>query len=151
MVLSATRGERVLPDEDGIRLRELVDQIKPSFQLRISSFTKHAKGKWTAKVGWKNGVRFPDRKGVLERERYSIVVIHKYRKRAKPMVLLTTDAVRTAEQARAVVERYFGRWAVEEGHRLIKDRFSLENLRVLTWRGIKRMVFLAHAAFAFMA
>ena len=66
------------------------------------------------------------------------------------MALLTTDRVRTEAQARAVVERYFSRWAVEDGHRLLKTHFSLENVRVLTWPGLQRLVFLAHAAYAFM-
>ena len=67
------------------------------------------------------------------------------------MALFTSDVVTTAEHAHAVVQRYFRRWAVEDGHRLLKDRFSLENVRALTWRRLRRVVFLAHVAYAFMS
>ena len=132
-----------------VRLADLVSSTASVFRFRVERFTEHAKRPWVVSVGWRSSVRFLDTRDVPEKPKYSIVVVR--RPRATPMVLLTTDHVQTEAQARAVAERYFSRWAVEDGHRLLKERFNLENVRALTWRGLKRLVFLAHAAYLFMA
>ena len=40
---------------------------------------------------------------------------------------------------------------MEEAHRFAKQGFDLENLRALTWTGLKRMVQLVYLAYGFLA
>jgi hypothetical protein len=149
--VDGSHGLRKVEADPAATLRDVVASVPSGLSFRVSRFTKHAKRPWVANVGWTPDLRFLSTRGVPEAQSYSVVVVRGYRDDDREMVLLTTDRVRTSAQARAVVERYFARWAVEDGHRLLKDRFSLENVRALTWHGLKRLVFLAHVAYVFMA
>lgn len=50
----------------------------------------------------------------------------------------------------ALLRRYRDRWAVEEMHEFLKGSFHLEDLRVRSWRAIRRIVVCAVLAFAFL-
>ncbi len=129
-------------------VRELQAMRRPHrFRIRWNTTAAHHE---YATLGWCNKVHFVDSKGLPESKRYSIVVVHGHSPGENPMVILTTDHVQTDEQARKVAQRYLNRWAIEEGHRLLKTQFGLEDLRVLTWVGIQRMVFLVHLVFTYM-
>ena len=132
-------------------LEELVARTELGDRFRISKFSSAARRPWLASVGWTRDIKFVSPRGEPEPWSYSVVVIHGHVEDAPPMVLLTSDAVHTAVQARQVAQRYFSRWGTEECHRLMKAEFGLENLRALTWQGIKRIVLLVHAAFVFLA
>jgi hypothetical protein len=60
----------------------------------------------------------------------------------KPMLLLTSQPITCAPEAVRLVRDYLKRWSVEEAGRLVKQAFSLENLRVLTWPGLVKLVWL---------
>jgi len=70
----------------------------------------------------------------------------------KPLMLLTTEPMR---RKRAVVWRvvqsYLTRWRVEETIRFIKQSYSVEDIRVLTYQRIKNMAALVLAASFFAA
>lgn len=59
---------------------------------------------------------------------------------AKPMLLLSNVRVRRERDARRLVEAYFRRWAVEDEIRAAKQLLGLENIRLLTWTSLVRMV-----------
>ena len=84
-------------------------------------------------------------------ERYSVVFVSSFQLGQEPMALLTNEDIRTQEDAARIVEAYLERWGVEEAHRFTKQGFDLENVRALTWTGLKRMVQLVYLAYGFLA
>jgi hypothetical protein len=70
----------------------------------------------------------------------------------QPMMLLT-DLVcsKRRKVLWAVVESYLTRWRIEEAIRFIKQSYSLEDMRVLTYRRLKNLVALVLAASYFAA
>ena len=68
-----------------------------------------------------------------------------------PMMLLTSLPVNGSfESMWRVVEGYLTRWRIEETIRFVKQAYGLENIRVLSYRGIRNMasIVLATAYFA---
>ena len=60
----------------------------------------------------------------------------------KPMMLLTNLKVETKikESIWRVAEIYFARWKCEESFRYIKQSYNLEDIRLLTYKGLRNMV-----------
>lgn len=154
-------GRRIMETSRGRqqRLADLVAQTKSTSTYAIRRFSGKAKGTWVADVGWVSDVRFCDAKGRSEADRYSLVVVRDYRPQSKHkampdhqlLAVVTSDIVHSDADAHAIVEQYFGRWTVESGHDVLKECFKLENIRVLGWTSFKRLVYMCHVAYAFMA
>ncbi len=154
-----TDGKRIMQTSRGHqhRLKDLIAKTKSTSSYSIRRFSGKAKGTWIADVGWNSDIRFCNKKGKCESDRYSLVIVRNYRPQhhhADPehqtLALVTSDTIRSDAEAHAIVEQYFGRWTVEQGHDVLKECFNLENIRVMTWRGFKRLVHLCHVAYAFM-
>jgi hypothetical protein len=60
-----------------------------------------------------------------------------------PFLLVSNRALRTASEAADLAKRYMQRWGVEEAGRLVKQAFRLENIRVLSWAGLVKLVWCA--------
>jgi hypothetical protein len=60
-----------------------------------------------------------------------------------PLLLMTNRILQSATEAVEVAKAYFKRWGVEEAGRMIKQAFDLENLRVLSWAGLQKLVWCA--------
>jgi hypothetical protein len=60
-----------------------------------------------------------------------------------PFLLLTNRLLQTTQQAADLSKRYIQRWGVEEAGRLVKQAFRLENIRVLSWAGLVKLVWCA--------
>jgi hypothetical protein len=60
-----------------------------------------------------------------------------------PFLLLTNRLLQTAQQAAELAKCYIQRWSVEEAGRLVKQAFHLENIRVLSWAGLVKLVWCA--------
>lgn len=88
-------------------------------------------------------VTFPDG------QRRQLLVLHQTRYKA-PMVILTNSLDTRRKTVIRLCWSYLRRWSVEESIRAIKQCFELENLRPLTWVGIRRMVLFAFLAWAFL-
>ena len=68
----------------------------------------------------------------------------------KPMMLLTSLAtVNTREALCEVVDGYYRRWIIEETIRFVKQSYHLEDIRLLTLRGVKNMASIVLAAIYF--
>lgn len=67
-----------------------------------------------------------------------------------PMVPLSNCLDTCRESVIRLCLAYLRRWSIEEATRAIKQCFSLENVRALTWTGIQRMVLFAFLAWAFL-
>lgn len=79
---------------------------------------------------------------------YSLVVVWAGRK--NPWYLLSSLPALTPDAIRRIVAAYVARWGVEDAARVIKQCFDLENIRLLTFGGIRKMVWLALWAYAFL-
>lgn len=78
-----------------------------------------------------------------------LLVMQQGRFREPIMVLSNCLDARRASVIRLCLA-YLRRWACEEAIRAVKQVFELENLRSLTWVGIRRMVLFAFLAWAFL-
>ncbi|WP_375742697.1 transposase [Corallococcus interemptor] len=83
--------------------------------------------------------------------RYSVVFASGGLFGQKPLAIITNENVRTAEDASRVVDAYLDRWGIEEANRFVKQGFDLEDVRALTWTGLRRMVQLVYLAYGFLA
>ncbi len=116
------------------------------------------KSPWLLQVGWMRDVRLPlalpsggPSKDKLGKRRYSVVVASGGLIGQEPLAILTSEDVRSNADAARVVDAYLARWGIEEANRFVKQGFDLEDVRALTWRGLKRMVQLVQLAYGFLA
>jgi len=65
----------------------------------------------------------------------------------KPMMLLTNSL---SGSALPYVIAYLKRWGIEEGTRLVKQIFDLENVRAMSFVGIRRLTLFAYLAYGFL-
>ncbi len=68
----------------------------------------------------------------------------------RPLMLLTNELSAKPAAILWVVIAYFKRWGVEEGTRLVKQIFDLENVRAMSFAGIRRVVLFAYLAYGFL-
>jgi len=85
--------------------------------------------------------------GKSDPKRYLVVV----RGRGKRMALITSERVRNAQDAERIVCAYLQRWGIEESIRCWKQGFNAEDVRVLRWGALKRMMVLVALAYGFLA
>lgn len=140
------------------RIAELVDSIPAPHTFRCRKFGPHAKQQWRIAVGWIPEIRLQGySKGGNPvgpgDEVYSLVVARGVGSGLglEPLVVITNFPVRSDEDAQNVIDAYMERWGVEEAHRFVKQAFDLENVRALTWQGLRRLVLLAMLAYGFLA
>jgi hypothetical protein len=69
----------------------------------------------------------------------------------EPMMLLTNVEVRTKNDALQVIESYIARWIVEESFRFIKQSYSLEDIRLQRYNGLKNMVAIVLLVYGFLS
>ncbi len=68
----------------------------------------------------------------------------------KPMMLLTNVVIKTKGVMR-ILEIYLTRWKCEEGYRFIKQAYNLEDVRVLSYTGLRNIMVLVQAVFYFVS
>jgi hypothetical protein len=83
-------------------------------------------------------------------ERYTLVVV-RFSDSAKPMMLLSNVRVRRTEDAARIVVAYFRRWAAEEQIRADKQLHHLEDVRVLRYTALIRLMVLTVIASGVLA
>ena len=69
----------------------------------------------------------------------------------QPLVLVTTDRIRGRRQGQRLIRQYMDRWACEEGYRLTKQGFGLEQVQARKLASLRNLVALAHMAWALLA
>jgi len=70
--------------------------------------------------------------------------------RTTPLILLTNSlSTKPASLLRFIIA-YFKRWGVEEGIRVVKQIFDLENVRAMSFAGIRRLTLFAYLAYGFL-
>lgn len=68
-----------------------------------------------------------------------------------PMILLTNLKTKKRDQILDIIRKYARRWGCEDGYRFLKSAFDLENIRVLKFRAIKRLILFSMLVFAFLS
>jgi hypothetical protein len=130
-----------------------VDDLVAKMNMKRASF-KVSRKKWELEMGWtriKLAPTLPGARGRSLDGTYSLVVVSGMGKSGAPLAVISNVAVDDDAGARDLVKNYFRRWACEETFRFVKSGLNLENLRPLTWRGLKRIVLLTQLAVGYMA
>jgi hypothetical protein len=152
-------NDRTLRTPDGeMKVSEAVELLPQPHTHRVKFQRREGKG-WKKKelqLGFVRNVHLPQytpggrpSKNKDGATRYSLVVARGLG--MKPLVILTTEDVQTKEDAGRMVDIYLERWGIEEANRFEKQGFDLEDVRALTWTGLKRMVQLVYLAYGFLA
>lgn len=136
------RGKQVI-------CRKLADRVPTPHRAKLT-IDKQGVGKKPRKVLLEYGaapVRLPDNPTPLW-----LVVVWGFGK--NPVMLLTNVPCGDAKNLRRVVLSYGKRWAAEEAFRFVKcvtDGFHIEDVRVLRYEPLRRLVFFAFLAAGFVA
>jgi hypothetical protein len=129
-------GDRDLIDKDGYKINSL--QMASCYRCRHQAkIVRIKKGK--EKIYHLNYGMLPVRLPWNDTPLF-MVIIKGFGK--KPMMLLTNLKVETKikESIWRVAEIYFARWKCEESFRYIKQSYNLEDIRLLTYKGLRNMV-----------
>lgn len=148
------RGDEIYAGNARFKLKDLVPQVPMRTKLTVRRHKKGKKKIWNIEAGWVTTVKLPNPRGIGGRAplgtKYSLVVITNNLGK-DPLVLLTNIRVDSADAAKLVANAYHDRWGIEEAHRFVKQAFDLENVRALTWTGLKRMALLCMLAYGYLA
>ncbi len=82
--------------------------------------------------------------------KYRRLIVVKLPRYKRPMMLLTNDLSESPMVWLRIAIAYLKRWGIEEGVRLVKQIFDLENVRALSFAGIKRLTLFAYLAYGFL-
>jgi hypothetical protein len=89
-------------------------------------------------------VTFP-KDGVLRR-----LIVVRIPEHKRPLMLLTNDLRDTPGALLRTVVAYLKRWGIEESTRLVKQVFDIENVRAMSFAGIRRLVLFAYLPYGFL-
>lgn len=78
------------------------------------------------------------------------LIVVRIAKHAKPLMLLTNSMAHSVAAIEKIAIAYFKRWGIEEGTRLVKQIFDLENVRAMSFAGIRRIVLFSYLAYGFL-
>jgi hypothetical protein len=135
------RGDRIVERADAPHLKPRAisawaQSLRPLFELRLKT-----NGKTLDLKGALLPIRLPNQPEAT----YHLIVVWTQRKR--PWYLMTRLPRKEAQRA---VFAYVRRWGVEDAARVIKQSFDLENIRLLTFAGLRKMVWLTLWAYGFV-
>lgn len=138
------RGDRIVeraghPEFKTLPVWKWAKQIKKTFRFRMKM-----EGRARTLKGGFLRVSLPDQ----PERAYTLVAV--WINPRRPWYLMTSMAVKTFEDFAKVVHAYAARWGVEDAARVLKQSFDLENIRLLSFQGIRKMVWLALWAYAFL-
>lgn len=78
------------------------------------------------------------------------LIVVRVGKHQRPLMLLTNSMAHSVAAIEKIAIAYFKRWGIEEGTRLVKQIFDLENVRAMSFAGIRRVVLFAYLAYGFL-
>lgn len=147
LVTSGTRGRRkIIVDGKTMLLEELLAQMDLSTPCRIKRNRRRRGGESRVLAG---AVRIRFAGDDFSRREYTLAMVKARNK--KPLILLSDLPYRNDEDLTKIIQLYSLRWCVEDGHRLMKSGFNLENLRGLRWRTLRRTVLIILLASMYLA
>lgn len=122
-------------------IRQVAEEVLMSGSFRFAHLTK--RGHWRALR-----LRYGFERITWQEESYSLVVAEGISD--QQLILWTNEMVSSAEEAEQIVRSYLRRWAVEDANRVVKQEFSLEDIRVTGWLRVQRLVLLVGIAYGFV-
>jgi hypothetical protein len=69
----------------------------------------------------------------------------------EPMLLLTDVEVRNKYEALMIIRYYIARWIIEESFRFIKQTYSIEDIRLRRYNGLKNMLAIIVLVYGFLS
>jgi hypothetical protein len=78
------------------------------------------------------------------------LVVARSKRGREPWYLLTSDVIRTAEDAWAVVLAYARRWQIEQSWRYNKSELGCESPRVWRWERREKLLLMVTLLYAFL-
>jgi hypothetical protein len=137
-------GKRDLVLKDGARenVAKIASRCPTEQEMEVEIEKDGQRKKRRIALGYRE-VRFPKSEVNLY-----LVVIKGFS--YKPMMLLTNLELRTIGLRRAL-EIYLTRWKCEESYRFIKQGYNLEDIRLLSYTGLRNMIALVQAVFYFVS
>jgi hypothetical protein len=120
---------------------------------------KIARGKrsWDHRLVWDARRRCKRETGIIafpvhlpDDERLLFLVVSRPGSGRKPWYLLTSEPVRTSEQAWNIVFAYARRWQIEMSLRFTKSEMAFESPRLLAWQARLKFLLIAALAYAFL-
>lgn len=69
----------------------------------------------------------------------------------EPVYLLTNSGVETYEAAYGIYLKYLKRWGIEQIYRVMKEKFNIEDIRVMKYRRLRNVFSLMMAALYLVA
>ena len=150
-IVRASENRSVEPENANFRLPnkyhpgvfDIVEQMKLTEQsLRLTS----PKVTGELHLGWTRIKLLGDPR---ENRWLSLVVAHD-RRNEKPVAMITTEQVKSAEDAITVFGHYLCRWGKEEGYRFTGSYLKLETLRTMSANSITRLAWLVHLSYFFV-
>jgi hypothetical protein len=151
-LLCAHRERTVIVENEKQNVQKVVEQMELGSYLHI--------GKRGTKKGFdiRYGaceVELPEYWDASRRQQVNqklwLLVVQGYGAKGKRVFFYTNVELEDQDQRRQMVRRYADRWAVEEEIEFLKRRLQMEDVRVRTWRAIKRVCLCLMLAFAFLA
>lgn len=125
------------------RVRELSDNRMKSLGQVAKSALPMARFVWGRRrhrTGYLIQVAFARIQIPQNNQELSLIVAHGFGRH--PLLLFTNHKVTDGFAAVEFVKAYLKRWGVEEAGRIQKQVFDLENLRVLSWAGLVKLVWM---------
>lgn len=138
------KGDRHLEYDGGKKcsVKKIVNRLSCTHVRKIEIEKNGAKEVKSLSLGNK-AVYLPG-----HREPLTLVVVKGYGE--KPMMLLTNLDVSKVGLDR-ILEIYLTRWKCEESYRFIKQGYSLEDIRLLNYAGLRNMMVMVQAVFYFVS
>ena len=150
-IVRASNNRSVEPEDVSFRLPnkyhpgvfDIVEQMKLTEQPMRLTFPKVT---GEIHLGWTRIKLIGDPR---ENRWLSLVVAHD-RRNQKPVVMITTEEVKCAEDAMTIFGHYLCRWGKEEGYRFTGSYLKLETLRTMSASSITRLAWLVHLSYFFV-
>jgi hypothetical protein len=142
--VSRQRGDRHLIFRGKeMSVSKITATVPKPYRLKMTTYKRGKTYKYDVKIGWVK-VKIPGKRGI-----FYLIVAHNP-KRKKPLMLLTNRKLVFKFEAIWCVKSFFLRWGIEEGFRLVKVAFGLEDFRVQCLKRIRRLMMLAWWAWGFV-
>jgi len=146
-VIRQARSRNLVSDGKVYRALELAKKMDIKYPVSIGYMHKRIRKVryYSAKFGVAR-VRFED-----SSEDKTLIVLQKFGN--APMLLLTNKPLKNPIEMAGLVKAYIQRWGCEESTRFLKSRengFNLEDIRVLKYEGLKKMLVFVTFAYGFL-
>jgi len=128
---------------------------KKDYPIKIASRMKlHYKARFEGKKDYRAityNIKFGYQRVFLPKENKELTMVVAEGFGKEPMMLLTNVEVKNSSDALQIIEYYIARWVIEESFRFIKQSYSIEDIRVRRYNGLKNMLAIVLLVYSFLS